>query len=246
MAKLVRVFHPSGRDLATAASLTLVGRGVRRVPRSAAKPCRACQTRRVFVANVDAGLERMVRERLPLPEEIGDVVFDAPTSTWSAQLSRITVSMFLYDVRRSSQPSRSATARVDADGRGLRRRPQPMVELAYLVSAWAGSPRDEHQLLGDLVSMVAGTDSIPAALFPVEMSTSVTLAMGDDRNTGRELWSGIGGGLKASVTLLVTVGADAFSWEEQAPPVERIAAMADRLGRPDPGRSRASGAVARR
>lgn len=196
----------------------------------------ACKTPGVFIANVDAGLERMVRERLPLPEDIGDVTFDAPTSTWSAQLSRITVSLFLYDVRRSTQPSRSAVSRVDADGRGLRRRPQPMVELAYLVSAWAGSPRDEHQLLGDLVSMVSGTDVVPPEVFPTELSTSVTLATGDDRNLGRELWSGIGGGLKASVSLIATVGADAFDWQEQAPPVERISAMADRMAADDPRR----------
>ncbi|WP_139983184.1 DUF4255 domain-containing protein [Nocardioides litoris] len=201
----------------------------------------ACKTPGVFIANVDAGLERMVRERLPLPEDIGDVVFDAPTSTWSAQLSRITVSMFLYDVRRSTQPSRSATVRVDGDGRGLRRRPQPMVELAYLVSAWAGSPRDEHQLLGDLVSMVSGTDTVPPEMFVTAPTTSVTLATGDDRNLGRELWSGIGGGLKASVSLVATVGADAFDWQEQAPPVERIAAMADRMTPDDPRRLGAGG-----
>lgn len=187
----------------------------------------------MFISNVDSGLERMVRERLPLPEDIGDVVFDAPTSTWSAQLSRITVSMFLYDVRRSSQPSRSATARVDGDGRGLRRRPQPMVELAYLVSAWAGSPGDEHQLLGDLVSMVTGTDSVPPTMFPIEMTTSVTLAMGDERHTSRELWTAVGGGLKASVTLIATLGADVFDWEQQAPPVTRIQAMADRMADDD-------------
>ncbi|MEO9325443.1 DUF4255 domain-containing protein [Nocardioides sp. C4-1] len=186
----------------------------------------------MFIQNVDAGLERMVRERLPLPEEIGDVVFDAPTSTWSAQLSRITVSLFLYDVRRSSQPSRSATVRVGDDGRGLRRRPQPMVELGYLMSAWAGSPSDEHQLLGDLVSMVAATDSVPPELFPAELTTSVTLAMGDDRHTGRELWTGIGGGLRASAPIVVTVGADTFDWELQAPPVERISAMAERMSDP--------------
>ena len=28
----------------------------------------------------------------------------------------------------------------------------------------------------------------------------------------------------------VTVGADTFDWEDQAPPVERISAMASRMG----------------
>ncbi|GAA5156646.1 DUF4255 domain-containing protein [Nocardioides marinquilinus] len=196
----------------------------------------------MFINNVDSGLERMVRDRLPLPEDIGDVTFDAPTSTWSAQLSRITVSFFLYDVRRSTLPSRSATLRPQEGRQALRRRPQPMVELCYLVSAWAGSSRDEHQLLGDMISLLAATDSIPQPLLPDELSTPVQLSMGDDRSLGRELWGSIGGNLKGSVTLLATVGADSFDWEEQAPPVERIAAMAERMV--EPPTSRYTGALA--
>lgn len=183
----------------------------------------------MFIGNVDSGLEKMVRERLPLPEDVGDVVFEAPTSNWSAQLSRITVSFFLYDVQRSNQPSRSATVRAMEGTPAQRRRPQPMVMLSYLVSAWAGSPRDEHQLLGDLVSLFAGTDQVPAEMLPDSLSTSVHLSLGDDRSLGRELWTSIGGPLKGSVQLQVTVGADSFDWEDQAPPVTRIAAMAERM-----------------
>lgn len=172
----------------------------------------------------------MVRDRLPLPEEVGDVVFDAPGSTWSAQLSRITVNLFLYDVQRSTQPSRSATVRpVDTDS-PMKRRPQPMIQLGYLVSAWAGSPRDEHQLLGDLVSVLAGTETLPAHYLPREASTSVHLRLGEDRSLPRELWTAAGGSLKASVLMQVTLGADTFDWEAQAPAVERIAAMASRMG----------------
>ena len=116
----------------------------------------------VFISNVDSGLERLLRARLPLPEEVGDVAFDTPSSGWSAQLSRITVNFFLYDVQRSTLPSRSATLRPEENGGSqLRRRPQPMVQLAYLVSAWAGNPRDEHQLLGRVVSLLAGTEVLP-------------------------------------------------------------------------------------
>ncbi len=190
----------------------------------------------VFISNVDAALERMVRARLPLPEDVGDVVFDPPTGTWSAQLSRITVNFFLYDVQRSAMPSRSATLRPQDNGPVQRRRPQPMIRLAYLVSAWAGSPRDEHQLLGDLVSMLAGTEAVPAELLPAGLSTTVQLALGDERTLPRELWTSVGGSLKAGIQLQATVGADSFDWEDAAPPVERIAAMANPI--PDPAVAR--------
>ena len=63
----------------------------------------------MFISHVDSGLEKLLRTRLPLPEEMGDVSFDAPSGTWSAQLSRITVNLFLYDIQRSSQPSAPST-----------------------------------------------------------------------------------------------------------------------------------------
>ena len=183
----------------------------------------------MFFSHVDAGLEKFLRTRLPLREERGDVSFDAPNGTWSAQLSRITVNLFLYDVQRSTMPSAPAV-RTSADGVAQRRRAQPMVQLGYLVSAWAGSPRDEHQLLGDVVSILAGVEAIPGDLLPEGLSSSVRLAMGDGENRAREIWSASGGSLKASFSLMATVAADTFDWEKVPPLVERIEAMAHRMG----------------
>lgn len=182
----------------------------------------------MFISHVDSGLEKLLRTRLPLPEEIGDISFDAPSGTWSAQLSRITVNLFLYDVQRSNQPS-APSVRTPEAGPAQRRRPQPMVQLGYLVSAWAGSPRDEHQLLGDVVSIFAAVEALPEALLPDDLSSSVRLSLGDSDNRVREIWSAAGGTLKASFSVMATVAADSFDWEIQPPAVERISAMASRM-----------------
>lgn len=182
----------------------------------------------MFISHVDSGLEKLLRTRLPLPEEMGDVSFDAPSGTWSAQLSRITVNLFLYDIQRSSQPSAPST-RSPEGGPAQRRRPQPMIQLGYLVSAWAGSPRDEHQLLGDVVSIMAGVEALPDDLVPDELSSTVRLSLGDSDNKVREIWAASGGSLKASFSLMVTVAADTFDWELRPPSVERIGAMASRM-----------------
>ncbi len=187
----------------------------------------------MFISHVDTALEKLLRTRLPLAEEHGDVAFDVPSSSWSAQLSRITVNLFLYDVQRSNQPSRSVTARTGADASpAMRRRPQPMIQLGYLVSVWAGSPRDEHQLLSDVVSLFAGLEAIPAELVPADLTSSIQLLLGDERSTGRELWAGAGGTLKPAVCVRATVAADTFDWELTPPAVERITAMAERMQGP--------------
>lgn len=180
----------------------------------------------MFIRNVDEGLEKLIRARLPLPEEVGDVSFDPPSKNWSAQLSRLTVNLFLFHVDRSAQPARAPQVRVDGDGRAQRRSPQPMIELGYLVSAWAGSPRDEHQLLGDVVSLLAGVSALPAEDAPTRDS-SVLLSLGTgELQRAREIWQGIGGDLKASVHLTATVAADTWDWTDQVPAVQRISVLA--------------------
>jgi hypothetical protein len=140
------------------------------------------------------------------------------------------VNLFLYDVQRSNQPSRSPVHRAaQGDGHGLRRHFQPMVQLGYLVSAWAGSPHDEHQLLGDVLSVLAGIETVPADLFPGELASSVHLSLGDDRNLAREVWSAAGGALKASFLVRATVAADTYDWQDEAPSVERIVGIASRM-----------------
>jgi hypothetical protein len=134
--------------------------------------------------------------------------------------------LFLYDLARSNHPARSATQRVDANGHAERRPPQPMIKLSYLVSAWAGNPRDEHQLLGEIVSRLAAINTVPTQHLPSDVSSTVHLSVGtDEQNRPREIWSGAGGQLKASFVLQATVAADTFGWQDQAPAVTRIEAL---------------------
>jgi hypothetical protein len=101
-----------------------------------------------------------------------------------------------------------------------------MVRLGYLVSAWAGTPRDEHQLLGDVVSLVAATEHLAPELLSTPLSSSVWLNFGEDtHNRPRDLWGALGGKLKASFTLQVTAAADSFEWSDEAPAVQRIVAL---------------------
>jgi hypothetical protein len=180
----------------------------------------------MFIRNVDEGLERLIRARLPLPEEVGDVSFDTPSRNWSAQLSRLTVNLFLFHIDRSGHPARAPQQRVDADGRAQRRAPQPMIELGYLVSAWAGSPRDEHLLLGDLVSLLAGVVQLPHEYVGgADSSVHLTLGSGGLLSV-REIWQGVGGDLKAGVLLTATAAADTWDWTDEAPAVERISVLA--------------------
>jgi len=179
----------------------------------------------MFIADVDQALEQLVRERLPLPHDVGDVSFDPPNETWSASLSRLTINLFLHQVARSTQPGRAPIIREADEGeRGFRRKALPMIELGYLVSAYAGSPRDEHQLLGNAVSLFAGIATVPPELTPSTLASTVNIVLGDEIKP-REIWQGVGGKLRASFSIRANVAADTWDWERQAPSVESVSVL---------------------
>lgn len=201
----------------------------------------------MLISAIDHGLERLIRASLPLAEEVGDVSFDPPDRSWGAQLSRITVNLFLYDVTQSSQPARPAEERVRADGRIERRAPLPMIKLSYLVTAWAGNTGDEHQLLSEVLAALATHQTIPREHLDEEFPISVQLSLSqrEGRRPG-DLWSSLEGRLKPGLEIDVTVPLTSQAWRLAPPPVDRIAGLvAPRPDEPAPEPTRKRAAVHR-
>jgi Pvc16 N-terminal domain len=190
---------------------------------------------RLLIPLVEQGLEKLVRAALPLPEQVGEVSFDPPSRSWSAQLSRITVSMFLFGVGRSPQPPRPMPERAAANGRTQRRGPLPMIELSYLVSAWAGNVRDEHELLGDVLGCFLTHQVLPAEFAAPTLLSSVQIALAP-ADTGRvkDVFASVDGSMRAAFIIVLTTALDVGAWADAAPSVQRIEALTAPLpsGRP--------------
>ena len=177
----------------------------------------------MFIRVIDQGLERLLRTALPLAPDAGDISFAAPTGAWAERVSRPTVNLFLYEIRPTSRPAPASTRRVDAEGRAQRRLPSPVLEMNYLVSAWASSPLAEHELLGNVANHLSIQPALPDKYLPDESASSVQLIFGgDSENKLRDIWQALGGRLKASFTLSAITAADAYPWTAQAPPVTRV------------------------
>lgn len=178
----------------------------------------------MFIRMVDESLELMLRTQLPFPPDVGDVVFDVPGSAWSAALTRPTINLFLFDISRSPQPNRAATRRVDENGRGERRAPQPMIELNYMVSAWVGGDTvQSHQLLGETISRIAGLDQVPAEFVSEALESSILLSfVEDDRHRARDIWNGAGNTLRAGFSMHCTVAADTYGWTPEPTAITAI------------------------
>jgi hypothetical protein len=177
------------------------------------------------IHEVDEGLRRLLGES-GLEASGVEVVFDAPTRDWAARRSAPTVCVFLYDIREDATRRGSGAGEVhDADGHLVARRTPPRwFELTYLVTAWASRPQDEHRLLSQVLATLVATDSLPARLLTgtlADLGLAVALdttGAGADAPAAADVWSALGGELKASLQVRVRAPLAGVT-REIAPPV---------------------------
>ncbi|MEU8825096.1 DUF4255 domain-containing protein [Streptomyces sp. NPDC048636] len=178
-----------------------------------------------MIHEVDEGLRRLLGES-GLEASGVEVVFDAPTRDWAARRSGPTVCAFLYDIREDATRRGTGTQEVyDADGHLVARRSPPRwFELTYLVTAWANRPQDEHRLLSQVLACLVAADTLPARLLTgtlAELGLTVSLdtaGAGLDAPAASDVWSALGGELKASLGVLVRAPLAGIS-TAVAPPV---------------------------
>jgi hypothetical protein len=198
---------------------------------------------------LDTTLEQHLRAVVPLPQAI-DVSFATPDKKWGAARTRPTVNLFLWDVRRDQRSAMSGfTETRTAEGEVRRHLPDPEVAFRYLVTAWAGEPRDEHQLLGAVLrgALLRGTvpDSAVASGLPAVGPVHLEVSAGDGRPN--DFWNSLDGQLKPNLELTVRMFVDLARELEVGPPVDgmgvsvarsEVPPVLPRRGLPDEGERR--------
>nr|WP_042193246.1 DUF4255 domain-containing protein [Kibdelosporangium sp. MJ126-NF4]CEL20658.1 hypothetical protein [Kibdelosporangium sp. MJ126-NF4]CTQ89570.1 hypothetical protein [Kibdelosporangium sp. MJ126-NF4] len=176
---------------------------------------------------LDESLEEFLRAVVPLPKREVDISFDAPDKEWSARVSRPTINLYLWDVRRNVSEREYGLETVhDENGRPHRRPPLPRVDCRYLVTAWTSDMRDEHSLLGATLAALLMHTEIAAQYLqaPYDAVTpvpSVTIASGGERDNS-DFWSALGGQLKPGLDVTVTATVDSALMVAAGPPVHRF------------------------
>lgn len=182
---------------------------------------------------IDHALEQYLRASVPLPASDVDVAFNAPAREWSSRISRPTVNMFLWDVRRSAGKQRAGFEEVDIEGRTFRRMPPRVIELRYLVTAWSSEHRDEHQLLGNVTTAILASRSLPVEYLPDGFDlpdgrpVSLSLATTTDLKPN-DFWSSIDGQLKPGLDVVVTLRVATSLHEVAEPPTGVDVGVGDR------------------
>jgi Pvc16 N-terminal domain len=188
---------------------------------------------------IDQALEQYLRAAVPLPEKSVDVSFVTPDKTWGKSITQPSVNLFLWDVKRSAPRSQTGRVEQTIEEQRYRRAPLPVIDLNYFVTAWASEHRDEHQLLGAVMTTILATREVPAEYVPEQFAglapMTVELATSESRKPG-DFVSVLDGQLKPGLEVRVSLEVDALQWLETGPPTEVIEIGVARDARDDPAR----------
>lgn len=179
-----------------------------------------------MIHEVDDVLRGMIRAEVLEGRQIA-VVFDAPTREWAAKVNAPMVNLYLYDIREDMR-RRERGLHNEYDERGAivaRRRPPRFFKLSYLITAWTKRPEDEHRLLSSLLACLLRYEALPPerlagslAEVGAAVPMSIALPPPEDRSFA-DVWSALGGELKPSLDLVISVPVTASPVYEAGPPV---------------------------
>ncbi|POX42308.1 DUF4255 domain-containing protein [Streptomyces sp. Ru73] len=162
-----------------------------------------------------------------------EIAFDAPTREWAARRNAPAVDAYLYDIREDLQRRQRGTVPVrDEQGVVRSRRQSPRwFRLAYLVTAWTKRPQDEHRLLSAVLATLLPHETLsPEQLTGplAELGLTIPLTVSGSHTEARSLadvWSALGGELKPSLDVVLTVPFPAYPEYDAGPPVTEGAAV---------------------
>ena len=211
-----------------------------------------------MIQDVDESLRALVKKDA-LNGSKADIAFDAPNKEWSSRRNTPTVDLYLYDIREDLEQREVMWEDIRGDSRDPRfiteRRPPPRrFKLSYLVTAWTQRPEDEHRLLSALLLCFLRNQTIPAdvlsgALAQTRQPITLNIAMPppQDRSIS-DVWSALGGELKASLDLVVNAPFEVKVAQAAGPPVleEPRFTFAGPDGEREDGATAARGGKARR
>ncbi len=163
----------------------------------------------IVLTLIDESLESFLRAMVPLSAVDIDVSFVPPDDEWGAKLTRPTVSVHLWDVRRSIQRAITGIETFERDGVTMRRLALPRAELHYVITAWASDPSDERALLGAVLVALLGHSEIPMSFTPEPLHDLplpvLTVAREGDNNV-KLIKDAMKLGLQLTVTAVVDIG----------------------------------------
>jgi hypothetical protein len=165
-----------------------------------------------MINEVDEALRTLVKAEVVNGADV-EILFDAPTREWASRRNTPTVDLYLYDIREDTKRrSAGMIERRNDRGEVVDRQALPrFFKLAYLITAWTQRPEDEHRLLSAILACFLRFDVMPETVMPpllrelgMPLGIQIAYPPPEDRQVS-DVWTSLGGDLKPSVDLVITL-----------------------------------------
>lgn len=176
-----------------------------------------------MLPDLDRAIKKLLHHEIPRVQR-GEVTvyFDQPTQQWRERLgNQPAINIFLYDVRENNilrQHQWEEQLKPEQYHNGRRQKRTPFrVDCTYILTTWANTPEDEHELLSECMMTLFAYPVLPKEILqgelekqPFELTTR--LASHDKLTNPAELWSALDNQLRPSITYTITIAFD--PWNE--------------------------------
>lgn len=177
-----------------------------------------------MLEHIDDSLEALLRAAVPLSATDVDVAFDAPDRDWSAKLTRPTVNLFLWDIRRSTAKATAGLRTVVRDGNRVHQAPPPVLELRYVITAWTSDHSDERALLAGLVRALLANGTMPREFMSESLNGAEPpqIEMARAGEDHMDVFKALEGKVKPGINVVVSCEFDVGLFSVAGPPVRSI------------------------
>ncbi len=168
---------------------------------------------------LDEVLRRLLIREIPIKNGEIDIQFKQPNRNWSAQLSRPTLNLYLYDLRENIQlrqpsPLWSGVG-PQKNGKISQRLPAVRLDLHYVMTVWVNEPTDEHHLLARALMALFRYPYLPEDLFPEILLAQpspiqLRVAQPDHLQETSLFWSALDNEIKPSIDCTITCALDPY------------------------------------
>lgn len=146
------------------------------------------------------------------------ISFERPDGKFTTH--QTTLNLFLYDIRENVELRDNApiVASDRTEGKAILHRPPLRIDCTYLITVWTGTGQEvmalqEHQLLGQVLQVLACYPVIPNALLKGELAQQpiplpLLISTGDRQKNSTEFWSALGIPPRASFAVTITLCVD--------------------------------------
>ena len=186
-----------------------------------------------MLQDLDETLKDLLTRSLPPKWATADIRFDAPDDTFSPENQKITLDLFLYDVRENRE-LRSTEPVLDRQSNGSLRqtRPPVLMDCSYFITAWSGINantvalkqdvvKEEHELLSEVMKVLLRYPVLPNAILTGKLQDQepprTSMLQPSMLQSIAEFWQALGGKPRAALNYMVTIAVEVDEPQPAAP-----------------------------